>query len=102
MDEIPSDTQKSTNIVSTPAVSKDVVPSHYADIELSHRGGTYDPIQNKRNQVVYSTVISFEVCYITHFTYALGFGNNKQNTISILHEYINTCTCNTFALYIGN
>ena len=70
MEEIPSDTQKSTIVLSTPVLSKDVVPSHYADIELSHRGGTYmyDPIQNKRNQVVYSTVISVEVCYITHFT----------------------------------
>ena len=78
MEEIPSDTQKSTIVLSTPVLSKDVVPSHYA---LSHRGGTYmyDPIQNKRNQVVYSTVISVEVCYITHFTnnppFYLVFGN---------------------------
>ena len=75
MEEIPSVTQKSTSVVSTPALSKDVVPSHYADIELSHRGGTYDPIQNKRNQVIYSTVIPDEVCYITHFTCNLVFSN---------------------------
>ena len=75
VEEIPSDIQKSTIVVSTPAISKDVVPSHYADIELSHKDGTNDPVQNKRNQVIYSTVISVEVCYITHFTCNLVFGN---------------------------
>ena len=73
MEEISSDTEKSTNAVFTPAVSKDVIPSHYADIELSHKDGTYH--KYKRNQVVYSTVISVEVCYITHFTCNLVFGN---------------------------
>ena len=82
MEEIPSVTQKSTSVVFTSALSKDVVPSHYADIELSHRGGTDDPIQNKRSEVVYSTLI--EVCYITHFTYTLGFGNCSVITNKIL------------------
>ena len=64
MKEIPSVIQKSTNVVSTPFLSKDVVP-HYADIELSHKRETYDLV-GELKQVVYSTVISDKVCYITH------------------------------------
>ena len=63
MEGIPSLTQESTSVLSTPALSKDIVPS---DIEFSHRGETYDPIRNKRNQVVYAALIPDEVCYITH------------------------------------